>query len=101
MEQVVLHLQLFSVRSKQLGIAADFVKEFKECANGVLKTITRWMDPSAYFNGIAKLLEHADGNVKKKVIFVDEYILLSNVYIVLIQHSCRYVVYELQNNYTC
>lgn len=70
MEQVVLHLQLVTVRCKQVSITSDIAKAFKDRANRVLKTITRWMVPSAYFKGIAQLLGHADGSVKRKVIYL-------------------------------
>ncbi|XP_073105944.1 uncharacterized protein At3g06530-like [Elaeis guineensis] len=59
MEQVVLHSQLVTVRCKQVSITSDIIKAFKDCANRVLKTITRWMLPSAYFKGITQLLGHA------------------------------------------
>ena len=70
MEQVVLHSQLVTVRRKQVSVTSDIIKAFKDCANRVLKTITRWMLPSAYFKGITQLLGHADGSVKRKVIFL-------------------------------
>nr|XP_010919682.1 uncharacterized protein At3g06530 [Elaeis guineensis] len=68
MEQVVLHSQLVTVRRKQVSVTSDIIKAFKDCANRVLKTITRWMLPSAYFKGITQLLGHADGSVKRKTL---------------------------------
>ncbi|XP_073001076.1 uncharacterized protein At3g06530 isoform X2 [Typha latifolia] len=68
MEQIVLNLQLASVRSRQLRIPADIVKQYKDCANQVLKTITRCMTPSTFFQAATQLLDHTNGSVKRKVL---------------------------------
>ncbi|XP_077219422.1 ARM repeat superfamily protein isoform X2 [Tasmannia lanceolata] len=68
MEQVVSHLQLVVVRSKQLSVPTSVRKELKECIHTVLKTISNVMVPSAYFKAITLLLGHADGNVRKKAL---------------------------------
>ncbi|XP_030935775.1 uncharacterized protein At3g06530 [Quercus lobata] len=68
MEQVAPLLQLVDESRKQISIPVAIRKELKECMRVVLRTITMHMIPSAYFKGIIKLLGHADGNVKKKVL---------------------------------
>ncbi|KAF3954304.1 hypothetical protein CMV_020329 [Castanea mollissima] len=68
MEQVAPLLQLVDESRKQISIPVAIRKELKECMRVVLRTITMRMIPSAYFKGIIKLLGHADGNVKKKVL---------------------------------
>jgi U3 small nucleolar RNA-associated protein 10 len=68
MEQVVPLLQLVDASRKQISIPVAIRKELKECTRVVSRTITLHMIPSAYFKGIIKLLGHADGNVKKKVL---------------------------------
>nr|XP_023877249.1 uncharacterized protein At3g06530 [Quercus suber] len=68
MEQVAPLLQLVDESRKQISIPVAIRKELKECMRVVLRTITMCMIPSAYFKGIIKLLGHADGNVKKKVL---------------------------------
>lgn len=67
MEQVVSHLQLVTVRTKQLNTPASVKKELKGCMHTILLTITNSMTPSAYFKAITLLLGHADRTVRKKV----------------------------------
>lgn len=66
MEQVVSLSQLVDASRKEIYIVV-IRKELKECLRAVLKCITMHMIPSAYFEGIIRLLGHTDGNVKRKV----------------------------------
>ncbi|KAI3978430.1 hypothetical protein MKX01_013228 [Papaver californicum] len=68
LEQVVTHLELLDGKGKQSKVTSSVKKELKECMHTVLKNITRKMLPSAYFKGIVLLLDHSNGNVKKKAL---------------------------------
>ncbi|KAI3994953.1 hypothetical protein MKX01_038236 [Papaver californicum] len=68
LEQVVSHLELLDGKGKQSKVTSGMKKELKECMHTVLKNITRKMVPSAYFKGIVLLLDHSNGNVKKKAL---------------------------------
>ncbi|XP_057972834.1 uncharacterized protein At3g06530 [Malania oleifera] len=68
MEQVVSHLQSVSSKKKQISVPGIIKKELNECMHTVLRSVTKAMLPSAYFNGIMKLLSHADRNVRKKAL---------------------------------
>lgn len=67
MEQVVFLLQFVETRKKQMSVPITTRKDLKECMRAVLRTVTKVMNPAAYFKGIVNLLGNADGNVKKKV----------------------------------
>eukprot|EP00268_Persea_americana_P022565 TRINITY_DN22456_c0_g2_i1.p1 TRINITY_DN22456_c0_g2~~TRINITY_DN22456_c0_g2_i1.p1 ORF type:complete len:2020 (-),score=349.41 TRINITY_DN22456_c0_g2_i1:339-6095(-) len=68
MEQVVSHLQLITVRTKQLNTPTSVKKELKGCMHTILLTITKSMTPTAYFKAITLLLGHADRHVRKKAL---------------------------------
>ncbi|KAI3919122.1 hypothetical protein MKW98_016675 [Papaver atlanticum] len=68
LEQVVFHLELLDGRGKQSKVTSSVKKELRDCMHAVLKTITREMVPSSYFKGIVLLLDHSNGNVKKKAL---------------------------------
>lgn len=68
MEQVGFLLQLVDARRKQMAIPAALREELKDSMRAVLRTISSFMIPAAYFEGIIRLLHHADKNVGKKVL---------------------------------
>ncbi|XP_026432640.1 uncharacterized protein At3g06530-like isoform X2 [Papaver somniferum] len=68
LEQVVSHLELLDGKGKQSKVTSSVKKELRDCMHAVLKTITREMVPSSYFKGIVLLLDHSNGNVKKKAL---------------------------------
>jgi len=68
MEEVVLCTVY--TKNKKRDFSSDTIKELRESANTVLKTITGWMSASTYFRGITQLLDHSDNLVKRKVLFV-------------------------------
>lgn len=68
MAQVVFVLQLVDAKGKKTSIPVVFRKELKDCMHAVLRTITKFIIPSAYFQGIIKLLGHADKSIAKKVL---------------------------------
>ncbi|KAH9647919.1 hypothetical protein KPL70_025376 [Citrus sinensis] len=68
MEQVVFLLQFVETRKKQMSVPITTRKDLKECMRAVLRTVTKVMNPAAYFKGIVNLLGNADGNVKKKAL---------------------------------
>jgi len=68
MEEVVLCTVY--TKNKKRDFSSDTIKELRESANTVLKTITGWMTASTYFRGITQLLDHSDNLVKRKVLFV-------------------------------
>lgn len=67
-EQIVSHLQLVDSRRKQIGLPSFIGKELKERIRTILKSITRGLQPSAYFKVIIKLLDHASKNVRRKAL---------------------------------
>ncbi|KAE9465054.1 hypothetical protein C3L33_03055, partial [Rhododendron williamsianum] len=67
MECVVSHLQLVDSSRKHVNFSTVVRKELKELMRTVLKNITKGLMPSTYFNGIIKLLKHADRSVRRKV----------------------------------
>ncbi|KAH9678610.1 hypothetical protein KPL71_025786 [Citrus sinensis] len=68
MEQVVFLLQFVETRKKQMSVPITTRKDLKECMRAVLRSVTKVMNPAAYFKGIVNLLGNADGNVKKKAL---------------------------------
>ncbi|KAL5569803.1 hypothetical protein UlMin_026378 [Ulmus minor] len=68
MEQVGLLLQLVDTRRKDSSTPVVVRKELKESLHAVLRTITSLMIPSAYFEGIIRLLHHADKSIGKKAL---------------------------------
>lgn len=68
MEQVVFLLQFLETRKKQMSVPIATRKDLKECMHAVLRTVTKVMNPAAFFKGIVNLLGNADGNVKKKAL---------------------------------
>ena len=68
MEEVVLCTVY--TKNKKRDFSSDTIKELRESANTVLKTITGWMSASTYLRGITQLLDHLDNLVKRKVLFV-------------------------------
>ncbi|KAF5959772.1 hypothetical protein HYC85_000981 [Camellia sinensis] len=68
MEQVVSHLQLVDSRRKQLSFPAVIRKELKDHMHTVLKNITKGLMPSSYFQGMIKLLRHANRSVRRKAL---------------------------------
>ncbi|KAL3837868.1 hypothetical protein ACJIZ3_022459 [Penstemon smallii] len=68
MEHVVFHLQLLDFKKKQIGVPAVIKNELKEYIRSVLKTITKGLLPSTYFEVIIKLIDHVDRNMRKKAI---------------------------------
>lgn len=54
-------------KDKKRDISGDIIKEIRDSATTILKTITGWMDASTYFRGITQLLDHSDNLVKRKV----------------------------------
>lgn len=68
MEQVVFHLQLVDFKNKHVDVPAVIKKELKQYIHTILKTVTKGLLPSTYFNVIIKLIGHADDNVKKKAL---------------------------------
>ncbi|XP_075484364.1 uncharacterized protein At3g06530 isoform X1 [Primulina tabacum] len=68
MEQVVFHLQLVDFKYKHVDVPAVIMKELKQYIHTILKTVTKGLLPSTYFNVIIKLIGHADDNVKKKAL---------------------------------
>lgn len=69
-EQLVSHLQLADSRRKQNGLPSSIGKELKERIRSILKNITKGLLqlPSAYFGVVIKLLNHANYDVKRKVV---------------------------------
>lgn len=67
MECIVSHLQLVDSSRKHVNFSTVVRKELKELMRTVLKNITKGLMPSTYFNGIIKLLKHADRSVRRKV----------------------------------
>ncbi|KAL7108552.1 hypothetical protein ACP275_06G119200 [Erythranthe tilingii] len=57
MEQVVYHLQLVDANKKH---------SLKENIRAVLRTLTKGLPPSTYFNVIKELINHGDSDMKKK-----------------------------------
>nr|CAB3487846.1 unnamed protein product [Digitaria exilis] len=55
-------------KDKKRDISGDIIKEIRDSATTILKTITGWMDASTYFRGITQLLDHSDNLVKRKVL---------------------------------
>uniref|UniRef100_A0A803NS19 BP28 C-terminal domain-containing protein n=1 Tax=Cannabis sativa TaxID=3483 RepID=A0A803NS19_CANSA len=68
MEQIGLLSQLVDTKKKQMTVPPVIRKELKDCIRAVLRTVTTLMIPSAYFNGIIRLLHHGDKNVGKKAL---------------------------------
>ncbi|CAL5366770.1 unnamed protein product [Camellia sinensis] len=68
MEQVVSHLQRVDSRRKQLSFPAVIRKELKDHMHTVLKNITKGLMPSSYFQGMIKLLRHANRSVRRKAL---------------------------------
>lgn len=68
MEQIGILLQLVDARRKQMSIPVVLREELRDCMHAVLRTITSFMIPAAYFEGIIRLLRHADKNLGKKVL---------------------------------
>ncbi|PON51074.1 U3 small nucleolar RNA-associated protein [Parasponia andersonii] len=68
MEQVGFLFQLVDARRKQMTVPAVIRKELKDCIRAVLRIITSLMLPSAYFEGIVRLLRHEDKNLGKKAL---------------------------------
>ncbi|XP_062092226.1 uncharacterized protein At3g06530 [Humulus lupulus] len=68
MEQVGLLSQLVDTRKKQMTVPPVIRKELKDCNRAVLRTVTSLMIPSAYFEGIIRLLRHGDKNVGRKAL---------------------------------
>ncbi|KAL5979877.1 hypothetical protein ACLOJK_038989 [Asimina triloba] len=66
MECVVSHMVILSVKKKEINITAKVRKDLRECMDAILKTITKNMVPSEYFRAMVHLLEHDNGDVKKK-----------------------------------
>jgi len=66
MEEVVLCTVY--TKDKKRDFSSDIIKELRESANTVLKTITGWMTASTYFRGITQLLDHSDNLVKRKTL---------------------------------
>jgi U3 small nucleolar RNA-associated protein 10 len=56
-------------KDKKREFSGDIIKELRESANMILKTITGWMSASTYFRGITQLLDYSDNLVKRKVLF--------------------------------
>ncbi|KAL8051037.1 hypothetical protein ABFS82_06G118900 [Erythranthe guttata] len=59
MEQVVYHLQLVDSNKKH---------SLKENIRAVLRTLTKGLPPSTYFNVIKELINHGDSDMKKKAL---------------------------------
>ena len=53
---------------KKRDISGDIIKDVRDFANTILKTITGWMTASTYLRGITQLLDHSDSHVKRKVL---------------------------------
>ncbi|XP_058207523.1 uncharacterized protein At3g06530 isoform X3 [Rhododendron vialii] len=68
MECIVSHLQLVDSSRKHVNFSTVVRKELKELMRTVLKNITKGLMPSSYFNGIIKLLKHADRSVRRKAL---------------------------------
>ncbi|KAI8564500.1 hypothetical protein RHMOL_Rhmol03G0186500 [Rhododendron molle] len=68
MECIVSHLQLVDSSKKHVNFSTVVRKELKELMHTVLKNITKGLMPSTYFNGIIKLLKHADRSVRRKAL---------------------------------
>lgn len=68
MEHIVSHLRLVDLSRKQVNFPTVVVKELKDYMRTVLKNITKGLMPSTYFNGINKLLKHADRSVRRKAL---------------------------------
>ncbi|XP_020576310.1 uncharacterized protein At3g06530 isoform X2 [Phalaenopsis equestris] len=68
MEQVVLHLQLLTVRGKELGFSKRAMKEIRKCISQILKNLTTWMNPETFFKCIIQLLGRDDWKVIKKTL---------------------------------
>ncbi|RLM64477.1 uncharacterized protein C2845_PM16G15760 [Panicum miliaceum] len=66
MEEVVLCTVY--TKDKKREFSGDIIKELRESANMILKTITGWMSASTYFRGITQLLDHSDNLVKRKTL---------------------------------
>lgn len=96
MEQVVFLLQFVETRKKQMSVPITTRKDLKECMRAVLRTVTKVMNPAAYFKGIVNLLGNADGNVKKKVC---GYLLWFNFCeIEMLSWACALVIYQSLSN---
>lgn len=67
MEQVGFLFQLVDTTRKQITVPAVIRKELKDGIRAALRIVTSLMLPSAYFEGIIRLLRHEDKNVGKKV----------------------------------
>lgn len=76
MECIVSHLQLVDSSRKHVKFST-VIRKLKEFMRTVLKTITKGLMPSTFFNGTIKLLKHADRSVRRKV---------SNGYIIIMNH---------------
>lgn len=68
MKQVVSILELVDAKRKHSNIPVFLRKELKDCMHAILRTISVVIIPSAYFEGITKLLGHADKSIAKKVL---------------------------------
>ncbi|PUZ48302.1 hypothetical protein GQ55_7G235000 [Panicum hallii var. hallii] len=66
MEEVVLCT--VCTKDKKREFSGDIIKELRESANMILKTITGWMSASTYFRGITQLLDYSDNLVKRKTL---------------------------------
>lgn len=70
MVQVVSCWQLFDLSRKKTSLATGLKKEFKELVHTVLIRITKGMLPSAFFQGIIRLLAQDEKGAKKKALQV-------------------------------
>lgn len=70
MVQVVFCWQLVDSSKKKNSLPANLKKELKEIVHAVLMKITNGMLPSAFFQGIIRLLVQADNGVRKKALQV-------------------------------
>ncbi|CAN6249618.1 unnamed protein product [Urochloa humidicola] len=66
MEEVVLCTVY--TKDQKKDISGDILKELRDFASTILKTITGWMNASTYFRGITQLLDHSDNLVKRKTL---------------------------------
>ncbi|CAN6235820.1 unnamed protein product [Urochloa humidicola] len=66
MEEVVLCTVY--TKDQKKDISGDILKELRDSASTILKTITGWMSASTYFRGITQLLDHSDNLVKRKTL---------------------------------
>ncbi|XP_051122807.1 uncharacterized protein At3g06530 [Andrographis paniculata] len=67
-EEVVYHLQLVDMKKKHVGVLVVLKTELKEHIRDVLKTLTKSLQPFAYFEVIGKLIGHDDKDVTKKAL---------------------------------